>query len=694
MVIRIALALVVLVLSVATADLCETCNGHGVCNPTTRLCQCMQGYTGNRCEFASCPTGLAWADYAIATDTAHQLAVCSNMGLCDPTSGLCVCRSGFEGPACEYMSCPPCQNGRCISLRDAAQSQDDVNFFTTTTYSLWDADKILGCQCDYGFSGYDCSQRSCPVGDDPLTTGQFPEVQQLSCLCNGCTGSFVLSYQGFYTVNISPTATAATLQTAINNLIPIQGVTVTLSGSGSTVCDSDGAVSSITFTKNGGNVPSLRVTNLLTGGTSAISIQSSGATGLYDSVAATYDGTTESAVCSNRGLCNPATGLCLCQPGFGSSDGAGNAGTIPDCGHQISATTCPLVSGIACNGQGTCSAATQYKCVCNAGFKGMDCSQRICPLGIAWFDGPTAQDKAHAMAVCSNKGTCNPSTGLCACATGFTGAACELLSCPGSPATCNGQGQCKTMQQLAQLASINGAAQGFTYGNTPNLASTWDFNKIQGCACSQHASMGPFVGSNDDFIAYDCSFRACPTGADPYETGKIDEQQTITCTADGGFFTLSFRQYTTASISASANLPTVQAALQALPTIVTATVTFSTGSTVCSTSGVVTTIIFTYAQGPLPLIVASSGSLTLSGSAAPPITVTETVVGTKANAECSRRGSCNRATGACQCYDGFYSSDGNGNPGTRGDCGYISPYKLGTTSTITTTMTITTVTTY
>ncbi|CAK4084522.1 unnamed protein product [Aphanomyces euteiches] len=91
-----------------------------------------------------------------------------------------------------------------------------------------------------------------------------------------------------------------------------------------------------------------------------------------------------------------------------------------------------------------------------------------------------------------------------------------------------------------------------------------------------------FIESKCDFL----SLGACPTGADPYETGKVDEQQTITCTADGGSFTLSFRQYTTASISASANLPTVQAALQALPTIVTATVTFSTGSTVCSTSGV------------------------------------------------------------------------------------------------------------
>lgn len=29
--------------------------------------------------------------------------------------------------------------------------------------------KIQGCRCDGGFGGQDCSQRKCPLGDDPLT---------------------------------------------------------------------------------------------------------------------------------------------------------------------------------------------------------------------------------------------------------------------------------------------------------------------------------------------------------------------------------------------------------------------------------------------------------------------------------------------------------------------------------------------
>jgi len=37
--------------------------------------------------------------------------------------------------------------------------------------------------------------------------------------------------------------------------------------------------------------------------------------------------------CSGRGTCDYVTGLCLCQSGYASSDGFGNVGRKPDCGH-------------------------------------------------------------------------------------------------------------------------------------------------------------------------------------------------------------------------------------------------------------------------------------------------------------------------------------------------------------------------
>merc|ERR1711871_967316 len=40
--------------------------------------------------------------------------------------------------------------------------------YKVSNYNLWDANKVAGCVCDDGFTGYDCSSLACPVGADPL----------------------------------------------------------------------------------------------------------------------------------------------------------------------------------------------------------------------------------------------------------------------------------------------------------------------------------------------------------------------------------------------------------------------------------------------------------------------------------------------------------------------------------------------
>lgn len=575
------LALVALSVEGITCD--GTCSGHGACDKTTGYCKCFSGYMGTSCKQMLCPKDIAWADYASATDVAHDMAECSNMGLCDRTTGTCRCQTGFEGVACERMSCPTCTNGRCVSMREAAAIQDNTNFFVATTYAVWDADKIFGCQCDNGFSGYDCSQRDCAKGDDPMTTipAQVPEVQTLYCQCDACTGTFALTFRRRTTVNLAPGDSDVTLKAALEKLDTINGVTVTLSA-GTMLCDTNGITTTIEFTNNPGDMPSLQIQNRLT---------TASATPITLTVTTATQGTREEVYCSNRGTCDLKSGVCVCSTGFSSSNGAGAAGTLGDCGFGT-ATVCPATINGVCNGQGSCSGSPAFTCACNVGFMGFDCTLRTCPQGIAWFDGATAPDTAHAMATCSNKGTCDTKTGLCTCNTMFTGSACEVLKCPGIMTPCNGHGVCKTMQQLALAAASNGDLLGVTYGNTLNVAATWDFNKIQGCDCTKNYYLGPYSGAIGEFRDYDCSSRYCPMGADPYHEGRVNEKQTLACQAENGRFTLTFRQYTTGRIAWDASAADVKTALESLPTIDTVQVTFGGGAIrVCDGTTAVGTFI-------------------------------------------------------------------------------------------------------
>ncbi|GMF30833.1 unnamed protein product [Phytophthora lilii] len=512
---------------------------------------------------------------------AHQPAECSAMGRCDRSTGVCTCESGFEGVACERLSCPnACSgNGRCLSMRDAATLQDDRNFFVSTTYTLWDADKIMGCQCDPGYTGMDCSQRECPKGDDVLTTGQVNAVQDLICVCNGCTGTFALSFRGRVTSNLTPTTLSEDLEVALETLDNIYGVSVV---AGTALCSSSGTITSITFTNNPGNLPNLQVLNNLNNGATV-------------TVTTSTTGTRENVYCSNHGLCDFSTGVCKCAAGFVSGNGAliPAAGRRGDCGFQTGASACPSTSNGVCDGKGSCSAATSYACICNSGYAGYDCSQRECQKGAAWFDGATAPNTAHAQAQCSGRGSCSSSTGVCTCLAPFTGAACDLLRCPAGSstvtgATCSGRGTCKTIQQLSlEAKDAQGNPLGLTYGATPNTLATWDAGKIQGCDCNTNDYFGPYENAFGDFTGgHDCYARMCPRGADPFEVGKVNEKQTITCTADGGEFKLTFREDTTAVIPFNAGTAQVQSALQALDSVRTATITFDTGTTVCSATGV------------------------------------------------------------------------------------------------------------
>ena len=121
-----------------------------------------------------------------------------------------------------------------------------------------------------------------------------------------------------------------------------------------------------------------------------------------------------------------------------------------------------------CSGHGLCDDGTgssTFKCSCNEGWGGGDCSERVCPVGLTWFDYPTANNKAHfSYSTCSNMGICDLGTGVCVCRQGFYGESCEYMGCGGGLSSpCNGRGKCLAMRELALWRENNGEAT--TYVN-------------------------------------------------------------------------------------------------------------------------------------------------------------------------------------------------------------------------------------
>ena len=123
------------------------------------------------------------------------------------------------------------------------------------SYNQWDADKLYGCICDLGYTGYDCSLRVCPSGDDPLTTsGTDQEIQLLRCSADNTSGGkLVLYYDGKSSASIPVDASITVVKTALETMQVIDEVDFTYS-EGSVLCRNDGVdnIVSVTFTSNFG----------------------------------------------------------------------------------------------------------------------------------------------------------------------------------------------------------------------------------------------------------------------------------------------------------------------------------------------------------------------------------------------------------------------------------------------------------
>lgn len=491
--------------------------------------------------------------------------------------------SGFTGKACQRLSCTSDCNGRgeCITMQKYASLKYNDLSEQYTYDTVWDAQKIQGCVCEYPYDGYDCSYRECPTGDDPLTTGQVNEIQIFKCVATG--GSFVFFYEGEATATIQYGASASAVEAAIEAHSRIGDVSVTFS-----IDDDDSAVCmtgtsnvvQIEFLQNFGDINPLvpYVDDLASGG--SITLSDNGDSTITDSTDTVYtsvQGTKESMYCSDRGLCDITTGSCSCYTTNGdtyaSSDGYGEAGTRGDCGYpQTTTSTCP--GEVACNGHGVCDDDdddASYSCECSDGWMGGDCIQRVCPYGLSWFQYPSADEDSHdTLAECSNAGTCDRSSGECQCGEVFYGISCDYMACGGGAENaCNGHGRCMSMYELALHSEVNGDATDYTYGADPNDATEWDAQRIYHCLC------------DDGYTGYDCTVRVCPDGDDPLTYGQYNEKQLLYCEANGGYFSLTFRQQTTGRINFNLTRAEFEEKLEELTSIDNIKVTYSYGDAAC-----------------------------------------------------------------------------------------------------------------
>jgi EGF-like domain len=354
----------------------------------------------------ACPSEAAWADKATADNIAHApLTECSSFGYCNRATGVCECRDGYSGEACQRKLCPGNGNcsghGRCISVAQAGIQQDFRSLVRPRAdYTGWDAHMIHGCACDAGYGQYDCSARLCPQGADPRLTPVTDDKLSITCtVCGGaCSGgTAVLTVNGQTTLPLPWDAPAALIRARLLQLPAVADAAVSFVGTATALCDSLSDVDTdVVLTLHSGELAAQPV---------AATVSSATPSTLLGISAVIVPGTRVLQVCSGRGLCSAATGTCTCFAGYASSNGKGAAGSIPDCGFvvdPVAAAACPstpaLYSAAAaspCNtaallGNGTSSCdTTNYKCNCPTGFGGLACERLLCSTATpAWFDEP------------------------------------------------------------------------------------------------------------------------------------------------------------------------------------------------------------------------------------------------------------------------------------------------------------------
>lgn len=186
------------------------CSNQGMCDRGSGECDCFDGYTGIACESTTCPNDcsgngrcLSVADMAkaapkkskntievvrgshfVSTELTPDVSVGDTVYLGEQPSfesatAYTVTRVVAGGYSGDISSTNLGTQGFAVHPRAQVTLPFGSSLYKVANYNLWDANKVLGCVCDDGFTGHDCSSIMCPVGADPLdVTGEDKENSQ------------------------------------------------------------------------------------------------------------------------------------------------------------------------------------------------------------------------------------------------------------------------------------------------------------------------------------------------------------------------------------------------------------------------------------------------------------------------------------------------------------------------------------
>ncbi|CAH1790594.1 unnamed protein product [Owenia fusiformis] len=333
------------------------CENGAKCDIFKGSCQCLPGWTG---EYCNIPCSQGYFGYHCTS-----LCMCQNGATCDASSGQCYCDRTWTGPLCTER-CPD-DNPDCGRQRCICQNGGECN-------------ERGFCICKPGWQGIACAVR-CPQGL------YGPECRETCSCYNGATCD------------------------------PEYGKCSCPDGYIGDRCEEE-----CTPNRYGKNCTEVCqcVNDAICGHTDGRCACAQGYTGHHCEISVcpqfhfSLPECSETCNCHREysKACHPATGECICQPGW-SGPQCTDPCPAPFYGDQCG-LQCPCTNGAYCD-------PIDGTCICAPGYTGLYC-ERAC-------SNDTYGLNCAERCQCLHDSDCNHENGVCSCAPGWRGMICDQ-PCP------------------------------------------------------------------------------------------------------------------------------------------------------------------------------------------------------------------------------------------------------------------------